>query len=165
MGSHLTFLFRSLNVINDCIKWKWNILLSLTAVEYLGFQAFSFMWNLPVKRQLSFTGIMCCRLFYLLINSISETYFTSNFFWGHLLENAWGSPFVFIYIFYIFFFFLEVSPKRSFVGSLKAIMSPGQKGKDAILIKVGRFTIHIGFKTSPVCADRGRSTSDKNDLC
>jgi len=44
-------------------------------------------------------------------------------------------------------------------------MSPGQKGKDAILIKVGRFTIHIGFKTSPVCADRGRSTSDKNDLC
>lgn len=44
-------------------------------------------------------------------------------------------------------------------------MPPGQKGKDAILIKVGRFTIHIGFKTSPVCADRGRNASDKNDLC
>lgn len=44
-------------------------------------------------------------------------------------------------------------------------MSPGQKGKDPILIKVGRFTIHIGFKTSPVCRDQGRSTSDKNDLC
>lgn len=64
-----------------------------------------------------------------------------------------------------FFFSLRVSPKRSFVGSLEAIMSPGQKGKDAILIKVDRFTIHIGFKTSPVCADRGRSTGDKNDLC
>lgn len=78
-----------------------------------------------------------------------------------MLQDVWAR--LIVPLFYIHIFFLGVNPPKFPGGSLETIMSPGQKEKDAILIKVGRFTIRVGFKTSPVCADRGRNASDKND--